>query len=209
MNFSNTTTGVVDAGYSWNFGDASTSAVTNPSHLYSLPDSYQVSLTASNSAGCNNVLTRQVKIYSRPSPDFSVGLPPFSCSNSATAFQNNTPALTDSNISTWAWQFGDINNGLSNIQGPSYTYLSDGNYSVILTATSDKGCAKSIQKSIAIAAGPVADFTVAPSCLNLPTKFTDLSSGAVQTRSWQIGPATFGTANPTYTFTFPETIQQR
>ncbi len=110
--FTNMTTGSV-TGYSWNFGDGSTTSVINPSHSYTSPDLYQVSLTASNAAGCQNVLVKPVKIYSKPIPDFSVGPPPFSCSKSATPFLNNTSPLTDSNVSTWAWHFGDTNNGIS------------------------------------------------------------------------------------------------
>ena len=91
-----------------------------------------------------------------------------------------------------------------------YTYLNAGTFNVSLTAGSDRGCTASVVKPITIAAGPVADFTVGPSCLNLATKFTDQSSGAIQSRNWQIGSSIFTTTNPTYTFTstgdFPVTL---
>ncbi len=199
--FNNTTTGA-DAGYLWNFGDATTSNGTSPSHTYATAATFQATLTASNSQGCQNVLSKGVKIYSLPVPDFSIGLPPFSCSNSITPFQNNTPPLADSNITTWNWQFNDAAAGISSQQNPSYTFTSAANFNVTLTATSNAGCSAAATKTVTIAPSPSADFSSGPSCLNQSTKFTDLSSG-VQSRLWQIGSSTFTTANPSYTFTAP------
>ena len=198
--FYNSTTGA-DTGYVWNFGDGNTSILTNPVHSYSSAAAFQTTLTASNSAGCNNFMTKPVKIYSLPQPDFTVSLPPFSCNNSPTPFQNNTPPLADSNITDWQWQFNDASGGSSSIQSPSYTYDLPGNYNVVLTATSDAGCSGMAAKGISIAASPTSDFTVGPSCLNVSTKFTDLSAGGVQSRFWQIGSASFTVVNPSYTFT--------
>jgi len=199
--FNNTTVGTV-TGFTWDFGDGSTSTQSNISHTYSTSATFQIMLTATNAAGCQNFSKKIIKIYSLPVPDFSIGLPPFSCSNSATPFQNITPALTDSNITSWAWQFGD-NVGTSSSQSPSYTYSAGNTYLVGLTAKSDKGCSVSVTKSISIAAGPVPDFSVGPACLNQSAKFTDLSSGGVQMRSWQIASTAFNTPNPAYTFITP------
>ena len=208
VSFSNTTTNA-DTGYVWTFDDGSTSTVASPSHIYLSANTFQVKLTASNIAGCQNFLTKPVNIYSLPQPGFSVGLPPFSCSNSSTPFQNTTPALTDSNITNWGWQFGVSGSG-SLLQQPSYTYASAGNYNVVLTATSDQNCAATLTKSVVIAASATADFTSGPSCINQSTKFTDASTGAIAARRWTIGTVTFTTTNPSYTFTssgsFPTTL---
>lgn len=200
VSFINSTTGA-DAGYLWSFGDASSSSATSPAHTYSSSAVFQATLTASNSAGCQNFLTKPIKIYSLPVPDFSVGLPPFSCSNSLTPFQNNTPPLTDSNITSWSWQFNDVSGGTSSQQNPGYTFTTSGNFNVALTATSNAGCSASITKSIAIAPSPSANFSQGPACLNQSAVFTDTSSGGVQSRLWQIGSSSFSTPNPTYAFT--------
>ncbi len=203
VSFTNTTTGTV-SGYAWSFGDGSPgSALPQPVHSYTSAGAFQVSLTASNLAGCQNQAVKSVTIYSLPQPDFSVGLPPFSCSNTPTPFQNNTPPLTDSNISDWAWSFGDAAGSSSINQSPSFTYTAGGNYSVELTATSDRGCAKTLSKLVAIGSSPLADFAVGPSCLNKPTAFNDISSGGVLSRIWQIASSSFAFPNPTYTFTMP------
>ena len=208
--FINTTTGVVDAGYNWSFGDATNSTQTNPSHAYSAPATYQIMLTGSNSQGCQNSQTKAIKIYSLPQPDFSVSIPPFSCNNSPTPFQNITPPLTDSNITAWSWQFGDAAGGTSQQQNPSYSFPLAGNFNVKLSTVSDAGCSFSITKPVTIALSPTSDFTVGPSCLNQSTKFTDISSGGIQSRMWQLGASSFGVPNPSYTFTsagdFPATL---
>lgn len=200
VTFSNSTTGA-DAGYLWDFGDGSpTSGTAEPNHVYTNPGVYPVTLTGINTGGCNNFVTRSVTVYSVPQPDFSVGLPPFSCSGSPTLFQNNTPALTDSNISDWNWEFGDPANSISTVRDPSFTYTAGGNYSVDLTATSDAGCSQTISKLVTIGTSPAADFANGPACINQGTQFSDISIGGVQSRTWQIGGSIFTSPNPTYTF---------
>src|SRR6185436_2398277 len=138
-------------------------------------------------------------IYSNPQPDFSTSLPPFSCANSPTPFQNLTQPLTDSNVATWFWQFGDPAGGTTDDESPSYTFGAGGTFQVILTATSDRGCVASTTKPVVISVSPVAGFVVGPACANQPTLFSDTSSGAIS-RFWQIGASVFTTVNPTYTF---------
>lgn len=205
VSFSNSTTGA-DAGYVWDFGDGSpTSTQTNPDYAYGGPGDYVVTLTASTLSGCENFTTHSIKIYSVPQPDFTVGLPPFSCSNSPTLFQNDTPGLTDSNITTWFWEFGDPGNSTAAIRDPSFTYSAGGTYSVSLTATSDAGCEASFSKLVNIGSSPEADFINGPACVNQATLFSDISSGGVQSRTWQIGSSVFSSPNPSYTFTAPGT----
>lgn len=199
--FTNSTTGA-DAGYVWDFGDGSpTSTLVQPDHSYTNPGPFQVTLTASNAAGCNNFLTKNITIYSQPQPDFSVGLPPFSCSNSPTLFQNDTPDLTDSNITDWFWEFGDPAASTSINKNPAFTYAAGGDFMVSLTATSDAGCTRSVSRLVTIGTSPVADFVNGPACVNQPTQFSDVSSGGVQSRTWLIGGLPFASPNPSYTYT--------
>lgn len=199
--FINTTSGA-DAGYSWNFGDGSpASTQQQPAHAYTAPGTYSVTLTASNAAGCNNSATQDITIFSLPQPAFSVAAPPFSCSNSPTLFQNLTPPLTDSNVSDWLWSFDDPSSTTSSAQQPSFTYTSASTFSVSLTATSDAGCSNTVIQPVTILASPVANFVLGPACVGTATQFSDVSTGGVQSRIWQIGGSTFTSPNPTYTYT--------
>ena len=198
--FTNTSTGTVSM-YQWSFGDGVNSSATNPTHQYTSAAAYTVTLTGTNPAGCVNFMTLPISIYSLPQPDFAVGLPPFSCANSPTFFQNNTPPLTDSNITGWNWDFGDGNS--SNTPIPQHNYQIAGVFNPTLSATSDKGCIGVFTKPVTIADSPFSDFTIGPSCLNLSTKFTDMSTGDVQSRFWQIGLSTYNSQNPSHTFIVP------
>ena len=48
--FTNLSNGAIN--YTWNFGDNTSSALINPSHTYTAPGSYYVTLIATNAAGC-------------------------------------------------------------------------------------------------------------------------------------------------------------
>ncbi len=52
VGFTDTSTGNPTS-WSWNFGDGGTSTQKNPSHTYTVPNTYSVSLTATNAAGSN------------------------------------------------------------------------------------------------------------------------------------------------------------
>jgi PKD repeat protein len=206
VSFTNTTSGSVTS-YSWIFGDGNTSSLSNASNTYVNIGSYDVTLQANNAAGCQNSVTKSISIYSTPQPDFSIGLPPFSCAGSASQFTDATPAPTDSNITNWTWGFGDAANGTSFLKNPSYTYAIANTYNVSLAVATNFGCTNTIQKSVTISPSPVAGFSNLPACVNQTTQFTDISSGSIKSRLWQIQSNTFSTANPQYTFpasgTFP------
>lgn len=197
--FANTTSGSVTA-YAWNFGDGNTSISPNAVNTYLNAGTYTVSLTASNAAGCQNYLAKTATIYSKPQPDFTIALPPFSCAGSASQFTDLTPSPTDSNITNWTWGFGDAANGSSLVKNPSYTYATASTYNVSLAVATNFGCTNSVQKAVTIVPSPVAGFSNLPACVNQPTQFTDASSGNIKSRLWQIQGSTFTTPNPQYTY---------
>ncbi|MBL7773277.1 MAG: PKD domain-containing protein [Chitinophagaceae bacterium] len=94
--FTNTTncTGCTSISYNWNFGDASTSTLTNPNHIYASSGTYTVCLTATGiasgttcvdtscytvivgSSNVNDVVKEQLQVYPNPSQDvFHIILP--------------------------------------------------------------------------------------------------------------------------------------
>jgi PKD repeat protein len=172
--------------FSWDFGDGNGSTQINTSNTYSSFGIFSASLIASAPNGCENSTTKSITIYSKPAPDFTLALPPFSCTGSPSQFSDATPNLTDSNISTWTWNFGDAVGGTSNQQNPQYVYATAGNFSVALTVTTNFNCTGSVQKMVTIAPTPVASFLVGPACLAQNTQFTDLSGPTIKSRVWKI-----------------------
>jgi len=189
-NFTDQTIGPV-ANYTWDFGDGSTSTTMNPQHFFGAIGAYDVTLTASNAAGCNNFVTKTVNIYSRPQTNFSFPLPPFSCSGASPQLMDQTPAMFDSNITSWQWNFGDPSSSqnTSSTKNPIHVFATAGTYKVTLTTTTNNNCSSTIQKSVNILPSPIAAFTNNPACKDQVTTFSDASTGNPVSWSWQIAGA--------------------
>jgi PKD repeat protein len=200
ISFNNQSTGDI-AGYEWSLG---TTASTELSPTISFPSagSYNTSLKATGTNGCISEITKPLVIYSKPTPNFSLALPPFSCSGSPSQFTDTTPALTDSNLAAWAWSFG-AGSAVSTQQNPTFTYTQAGSYNVELTVTSDQGCAGTIQNPITILQSPTVDFTNGPACRNQATQFTASTTASIKSYQWTIGANTYTVANPTHVFGVP------
>lgn len=52
--------------YEWDFGDGTQSSDSIPAHVYTLPGSYPVTLTVTNSDGCSNTYTRELVTEDKP-----------------------------------------------------------------------------------------------------------------------------------------------
>ncbi len=199
--FTNTTQGNPDS-YSWDFGDGQNSTTPDAQHIFSSAGVKQVSLTASNTAsGCNNMTLKSITVYSKPQPNFSLALPPFSCTGTPSQFNDLTPNPTDSNLSTWLWNFDDAASGTNtaSTKNPKHTYANAGDYDVSLTATTNFNCSATIQKTVTIAQTPNATFTNTPACKNQAITF----SADIDNKSWfwQMGSTYYFFENPTHTFT--------
>ncbi len=122
--------------YSWNLGDGSTSGESNPTHIYTVPGNYNVSLTIVTSAGCQGALTinQLVRVEALPTADFVM-------STNETTVLNSTIDFTDKSTNTWSWywDFGD-SLGTSQEANPVYTYSNPGNYTIMLITQNQIGC---------------------------------------------------------------------
>jgi gliding motility-associated-like protein len=115
--------------FTWNFGDGSAQVVTlssgNQSHVYSLPGTYTVTLTAANSCG-NSTATQQVCIETVPTPLFTA-TPLTGC----TPLNVNTDNLSNNGIpcslsSVWLVDYIDAP---CNPDNGAYSYLGGTNSS--------------------------------------------------------------------------------
>lgn len=199
VSFTNATSGSVTA-YTWDFDDGNISNEENPVHVFSASGTFNVQLTATNAAGCMNSVTQPIIIYSKPQTDFSVALPPFSCSGSATQFNDATPNPPDSNIASWLWDFDD-GGSTSTLKNPQHVYTMPATYQVTLTTTTNFGCSATVQKPALILPSPTVDFSNSPPCRNIPVSFTDQTPGSNQAWLWQVESSFYSVQNPTHTFT--------
>lgn len=133
----------------WNFGDASTSTLQNPTHAYTSGGSYTVTLTATNAAGCQATITKTVVVAGLPTPTVSASPSP-ACVGQPVQFSASAP-----NIISWLWNFND---GATNgSQNPSHTYLTPGNYTCSLVVTDNAGCTNTVSLPLTVHPAPPPD----------------------------------------------------
>ena len=107
---------------------------------------------------------------------------------------------------SWSWDFGD--GGSSTSENPSYTYSSEGTYTVSLvvmnTAGSDTSTAADYITVSPAPSAPEASFTATPvsGIAPLTVGFTDASTGSPTEWSWDFGDGGSSTdQDPEYTYT--------
>lgn len=124
--------------WKWHFGDGDSSYAQHPNHIYSA-GVYDINLQVTSASGCKGELLVTNLIHSWPKPDASFYLDP-----AVTTIEFPTIGFVNTTTggSTWHWDFGD--GGTATTQNASHTYPGDGEYTVWLIATSDKGCVDSI-----------------------------------------------------------------
>ena len=144
--------------WSWNFGDGSTSSSAGTaSHEYSIPGSYDVTLTVVSDKGCYHSITQlnAITVSSQPTADFlitqngSILNPPEVSILNPTFDFINTSSVTDSAY----WNFGDPESDTNNISyeiNPSHTFNNTQSYTVWLVVISDDGCIDSIAYDLSL-----------------------------------------------------------
>ncbi|MCO6494749.1 MAG: PKD domain-containing protein, partial [Bacteroidetes bacterium] len=100
IQFTNTSTIVVGTlSYSWDFGDGNLSSDLNPSHIYSMPGPYEVTMTTTSDKGCSDAITKSIYSYPNSIPDFEI--PASICANQSVSIINKTTIPFSSWGSEW------------------------------------------------------------------------------------------------------------
>lgn len=192
------------AAWSWNFGDASPLVnQQNPTHNYSTPGSYTVTLSMTSAVGCvSTTASKQVVINALPIADFTPSSP--TCITKTVTFTDASLPNSGS-LNKWTWNFGDGSAPVvATTNTPqTHTYTTAGTYNVTLQVETDKGCVSIVtSKQVVVSPLPVPGFVLPGNCVNDPiTQFTDTSSIADGTQSqftylWNFGDANATAGNP-------------
>ena len=185
----------------WNFGTGETTLDNDPAYTFPLAGEYLVSLSATNTTGCETVKTKTVTVHSRPLVDFSAEGPPNACSGKDTYFANATVNPDAQPITDWLWVFNDPRDPASaNESNGAHIYNEAGTYNVSLTATTADGCVGSIDKEVTIYPSPSIDYTATAACEDLPVWFASPPDPGIQAWYWEIGTSYYYTASPSHTF---------
>lgn len=138
VNFTNTTNAANVGTCFWDFGDGNTSSDCNPSHIYTTPGCYSVTLTVTSPFGCvsSTVINNMICDFAIPVADFSFSPQPTNLFNTDIEFLN-----LSSGALSYFWDFGIF--GTSNLSTPPVVIFPDdnpGTYPVCLIATSPDNC---------------------------------------------------------------------
>ncbi|HQE12424.1 MAG TPA: PKD domain-containing protein, partial [Flavipsychrobacter sp.] len=191
VNFTNNTIlGTAGAGtYSWVFGDGNTSSATNPSNNYASGGNFNVTLTATNSAGCSNFssINNYIKVPLLPIPNFTSSNN-IACSVPATVnFTNTSANINSTTVNTW--NFGNGTQTSVGTASVANTYATAGFYTVTLTAANGLCSASTTKAAFVEADVLIPNFTYAPSniCKKTPVSFTNTTTPSTGTSTWYFG----------------------
>jgi PKD repeat protein len=184
--------------YSWDFAGEYTSTSSTPSYTFATPGQRQITLSASSN-GCNASLTKNAYQFEMPVANFtSAG----ECNFVDVDFTSSSTIANGANMG-YSWDFAG--SGISREENPAYAFATAGTKTVILTATSEFGCANSTSQTITLNESPQADFNWDAACNLTPINFTFTGSvpngGSNSSYSWDFaGQATAGQPTPSHLF---------
>lgn len=171
--------------WNWEFGDGGTSTLQHPVHVYPAYGVYNVRLIVTN-GGCADTIPLAIRTVNE-NPDF-IADRLVACKQALINF--SVTNIDPTNITNYAWNFGD---GVTiNTASPttSHTYTTAGTYTVTLVTTDVYGCNDNAARTNYIRVnGPTAAFDPVPvaGCAGLTATFTDQSTtdGVNALTSWQ------------------------
>lgn len=187
------------ASFLWDFGDGTTSTLSNPYHIYQEPGTYVVQLTTwMPNGGCEQHISNfQTFIIDGGYPGFTYTVSP--CPPYEVFF-------TDTSLNTvgWQWSFGD--GGSSTVQNPSHIYPGPGTYNVTLVVTTPAGCSTTLQANNSVVIngiGANASAVCTDTTMPLDVQFYANSQNATWWL-WDFGDGTTSTLqNPLHVYTVP------
>ena len=195
--FTNQTTGVATS-YAWDFGDGTSSTLSDPQHTYVAPGRYDVALTATGPGGSNTLIRpNYIEALEPPNADF-MGVPTDGVLPLTVAFTN----LTSGYASGFTWSFGD--GGSSTMSDPGHAYTTLGSFDVSLLASGAAGPSTETKPGYITTHEVLPEFDAAPRIGQPPlsVQFQDLTVGTAVAYLWDFGDGQTSTAaNPSHDYT--------
>jgi gliding motility-associated-like protein len=168
--FDNTTEG--GQTYQWDFGDPAsgannTSTAFEPTHMYTTPGTYTITMTATNPNTCNVTDVAPpvtIIVYGKPTADFSY-TPVVPVENTPNIFTN----LSSPDAVSFKWVFGDGDSLVTTSRNPvEHQYNATGTFTACLHAYNSIGCDSVVCKQVS---------TIVVPALDVPNAFTPNQPG--------------------------------
>jgi gliding motility-associated-like protein len=197
--------------WNWNFGDAGTSSIQDPSHTYTAPGTYAATLSVITDVGCiSDIATQNIVLSQLPVAKFGAGTP--RCAGKVITFTDSSTISAGSTLAKWYWDFGDGSPAVTSTSNAPLThvYSGPGTYNVTLKVETASGCQSFVfTKPLMIYSDPTAAFNSGGGvCLPQGTaNFTNSSTmpdgtGPLLTYLWNFGDGNTSTAtSPVHNYT--------
>ncbi|MEQ9187479.1 MAG: PKD domain-containing protein [Cryomorphaceae bacterium] len=156
----------------WELGDGTLSTDTNPSHIYQYPDTFLVSLIATDINGCTDTMTKEIYIH----PPAVAGIQALDgCYADSSQLLDSTYLPMGGNVVDWQWSMGD-GLGWDTVQDPLYLYGSAGTYTVQLIIETNAGCVDTAESEIEVFGLPDVQFDYQNACEGFAVQLHDVSN---------------------------------
>ncbi|OFY66206.1 MAG: hypothetical protein A3H98_07720 [Bacteroidetes bacterium RIFCSPLOWO2_02_FULL_36_8] len=188
INFTNTSSPLSQLNYLWRFGNGDTSIVTNPSQIFNVADTMQVTLYAIDKNGCDSTSDPlDLFITDLPKIKFGVDKIEVDCPPHEARFWDSSRTYLDA--ARYYWTFGD--SSFSTQPSPVHVYYRAGFYDVALIITDTIiGCSNTLlQDSLIIVHGPSGKFDYSPKtgCAPLDVTYKATDTLNVASFIWDFG----------------------
>lgn len=168
--------------YTWDFGNNSTSSILQPTVAFNESKTYPVTFNVTNTYGCKNEITKNIKIKEEPLK-FKIVSP----NNKGCApFLYQFKAISDRTISQYKWS---VDTFISSEDTGRVLLKVPGKYVMKLTASDELGCSNTFYDTIIVYERPKADFSNdnKTACAGpLEVNFKSLTADAI-THNWTFG----------------------
>lgn len=197
----NTTNG--NPTWAWDFGDAGSSTLQDPRHIYNNYQDYNVTLTATTDDNCTYSFDTTVTIVKSYLATFDWSPKPI-CPGETIKFYK----VSNAQATTFYWEVnGPGLNDISAQDTALFTFPSPGDYDVYLEIMNNSGttqCQADTTFTVTVNENAIAAIGVDVSqlCTSQPAQFIDSSEGLPTSWDWTFGNGDTSTEqNPTYTYT--------
>lgn len=174
--------------HNWSFGDNTNSTLVNPTHQYTAPGTYPVTLKISNAACGTDSVTKPIRVFDG-GLDVKWGAQN-DCYYTALNFRDSAVALFN-DITGYSWKFGDGDS--ANTANAAHQYLNPGTYSVSYTVTTARGCINTVTRNVEAYPKPAANFNAPVICIYKPFTLQNTSTitrGTIAQYDWDLGNGT-------------------
>ena len=145
VTFTDNVTNTGNPTYFWDFGDGNTSTDISPTHTYTAPGTYKITIEKTTSLGCTSISNGNSVVQVFPFPH-AEGVADKYVAKLSSARINFTDISTGGTSLRWDFE----PNQSSNLPNPVYTFTDTGSYDVILSVLNSYGCSSNYTLNILV-----------------------------------------------------------